>query len=104
MSIDNKETARNRVQMLAELRKQHGDQAREAQALFKQQQAVRKQLLEALREGPRAVPQLAGATGLPAHEVLWHVAAMRKYGQLVEAGMDETGDYYLYGLPKETQA
>jgi len=90
--------------MLAELRKQHGAQAREAQELLKQQQTRRRGLLEALQDGPRTVPQLAAATGLPAHEVLWHVAAMRKYGHLEEAGMDEDGDYYLYGRPKEPQS
>jgi predicted transcriptional regulator len=50
------------------------------------------------------VPQLAEATNLPAHEVLWHVAAMKKYGLVTEAGTDETGDYYFYRLTKEAQA
>ena len=46
-------------------------------------------------DGPRA-----GRGHRPAHQdVLWHVAAMRKYGDLVEAGMD--GDYCTYSLVAE---
>ena len=101
---DKKEAARKRVQMLAELRKQHGEQAKQAQALLKEQQAARKTLQNALQAGPCTVPQLAQQTGMAAHEVLWHVTAMKKYGLVVEAGMDEDEAYYLYALPKEAQA
>jgi hypothetical protein len=40
------------------------------------------------------VPQLAQATGLSAHEVLWHLAGMRKYGAAQETTQE--GDYPLY--------
>ena len=33
---------------------------------------------------------------MPAHEALWHVTGMRKYGKVIEAGED--GDYPLYAL------
>ena len=42
------------------------------------------------------MPAIAEACGLPTKDVLWHVAAMRKYGALVETGTD--GDYCTYGL------
>jgi predicted transcriptional regulator len=104
MNLDSKEVARQRAQMLVELRRQYGDQARQAQELLKTQQVARKGLKQALQDGPCTVPQLAQKTGMPAHEVLWHVAAMKKYGLLEEAGMDEDGAYYLYRLSKETHA
>ena len=59
-------------------------------------QSVRRQVRAALASGPSTVPALAEATGLPTQDVLWHVAAMRKYGDLVESGMD--GDYCTYSL------
>jgi predicted transcriptional regulator len=101
MTKNDKEEARKRTQMLAELRKQHAEQVKQAQELLKEQQAVRKELLRALRDGPCSVPQLAEETGFPAHEVLWYVATMKKYGLIEEAGLDEDEEYYRYSLLKE---
>ena len=42
------------------------------------------------------MPAIAEASGLTTKDVLWHVAAMRKYGDLVETGTD--GDYCTYAL------
>ena len=74
-----------------ELRKQKGDDPGRAAAHFRQQ---RKAVESALKTGPATVPQLAQATGLPAHEVLWHLAGMRKYGAAREAAQE--GDYPRY--------
>jgi hypothetical protein len=95
-----KEIARQRTQMLLEMRKKHEEQVKHAQELLKAQLAARKTLHEALKSGPLAVPQLAQATGMSTHEVLWHMAAMKKYGTVEEMGVDENDEYYLYGLVK----
>ena len=104
MSVESKETARKRTQMLLELRKQHGESVKQGQDRLKEQQAIRKSLQCALQGAPRSVPQLAIATGVAAHAVLWHIAAMKKYGLLEEAGMDDAGEYYLYALSKGAKA
>lgn len=98
------EAKKKRTEMLVEMRKEHRDAVQKAQALLKAQQSARKALERALTGGPHSVPQLAQAVNMPAHEVLWHVAAMKKYGIVAEAGTDESGDYYLYRLTKEAQA
>ena len=98
------ETSKKRNELLVELRKQNRDSVKAAQELLKTQQAARKALERALSSGPHTVPQLAEATGMPAHEVLWHVAAMKKYREVVEAGTDEDNEFYLYRLTKEIQA
>ena len=54
-----------------------------------------------LGKGPATVPALASACSLPSAKVLWHVAAMRKYGELVEDGQD--GDYCLYRLTPDDE-
>ena len=36
---------------------------------------------------------------MPSNEVLWHIAAMKKYGLVVETGLDE--NYYRYALAEE---
>lgn len=104
MTANTKEEARKRTQMLAGLRQQHAEKVKQAQELLKQQQSVRKMLLQGLQDGPRSAPELAEATGVPAHEVLWYVATMKKYGLVEEAGMDEEGDYYRYALSKEASS
>jgi hypothetical protein len=81
---------------LKKLRDERGAAVDAAVERNKLRQAVRKRVRAALAAGPATVPALAAVTGLPTQDVLWHVAAMRKYGDLVEAGMD--GDYCTYGL------
>jgi predicted Rossmann fold nucleotide-binding protein DprA/Smf involved in DNA uptake len=101
MTTQNKEQARQRTEMLTALRCQHSETFQHAQALLKEQQATRKKLLQAMIDGARSVPQLAESSGVPANVVLWHVAALKKYGRVVEKSLDEDGDYYLYELSKE---
>jgi len=96
-----KEEAKKRTEMLADLRKQHRESVKKAQALLKEQQVARKAISRAMQGEPKSIPQIAEATGIPAHEVLWHVAAMKKYGEVAETGMDEDYEYYLYRLAKE---
>jgi len=101
MTIDKKQEARERTRMLLELRKEHAATVEAAQELLKKQQAARKTIEKAMRNGPRSVPQLARHTGIPSHDVLWHIASMKKYGLAVEEGPDESGDYFLYSLSDE---
>jgi len=88
----NKEEAKKRTEML----KQHDEGVKAAQALLKETNSVRKLLRQAMKTAPRTVPEIAAETGLPANEVLWHVIAMKKYGQVTETGLD--GYYYRYTL------
>jgi predicted ArsR family transcriptional regulator len=104
MTAKTREEAKKRTELLASLRDQHRDNVSKSQALLKENQAVRRSLQRALQAGPQTVPQLADATGLPAHQVLWHVTALKKYGQVEEVGIDEDEVYYLYRLSKEAKA
>jgi predicted transcriptional regulator len=93
--------AQERTAALVALRKKHEASVTRTQELVKEQNAVRKRLRAALQEGPMTVPDLARKTDLPSERVLWHITAMRKYDLVVETGIDEAGEYYLYGLPEE---
>lgn len=101
MTITDKEAAHKRTAMLADLRKSRREKVEQAQALLKEQQGVRKTLSRVLQGEPRSIPDIAVATNLPPHEVLWHITAMKKYGEVVEDGMDDDFAYYLYRLAKE---
>jgi len=87
--------------MLKELKAEYADSAERTQALLKEQQGIRKQLKAELKDGPKTVPEMAEATGMPADVVLWHLTAMKKYDLVVEAG--QSGEYYQYELPKENK-
>jgi heterodisulfide reductase subunit A-like polyferredoxin len=98
---ESKEEAKKRAEMLTELRKQHSERVKTAQEMLKEQKAIRKTLMRAIRGEPHSVPQLAEDSDLPADEVLWHIASMKKYGEVAEVEMDEKYEYYQYVLDKE---
>jgi predicted transcriptional regulator len=89
-----------RTQMLKALRGRYEASVEATREMLKNQQNVRRDIQKALTAEPKTVPQTAEATGLPANEVLWHVMAMKKYGLVVEGGMQ--GDYYTYQMAKES--
>jgi predicted transcriptional regulator len=97
--MTNREAARKKTQLLLSLREAHQDTVAAAQARLKEQKAVRRQICNQIQEEPQVVPEIATATGLPTHQVLWHITAMKKYDLVEEAGM--CGEYYLYRMTKE---
>lgn len=97
--MSNKEDAKSRGARLKQLRENHQESVSRAQTLLKEQQAVRREIRQAMGAEPKTVPQIAGDAGLLASEVLWHVTAMKKYDLVREVGM--SGEYYLYQLTEE---
>jgi hypothetical protein len=83
---------------LQALRESRGGVSAEMKAWLKDQQDVRKRLRTALAGGPHTVPDLASECGLEAGRLLWHLMAMRRYGEVTEAG--ERDRYVLYALKK----
>ena len=83
---------------LAALRESRGGVSAQMKAWLKDQQDVRKKLRASLAGGPRTVPDLAGECDIDAGRVLWHLMAMRRYGEVAEAG--ERDRYVLYALKK----
>ena len=63
---------------------------------IKKYNAVRAAIKKVLKEGPKTVPEIASATGIPSPEVLWHVMSMKKYGLIAEH--EDEMDYYSYRL------
>jgi predicted Rossmann fold nucleotide-binding protein DprA/Smf involved in DNA uptake len=84
------------MKALRQSRKQTIDSARKR---MKETRAFRKKLSEILTQSPKTVPELARETGLPSHQVLWHLTSMKKYGKVGEG--DQSGDYFQYFLLKE---
>lgn len=86
--------AQQRSQLLKRLREEHRATVTQTQALLKEQQDIRRQICQALRDAPKTVPEIAEASGLPVDQVLWHITALKKYNVVVETGA--CGEYYLY--------
>jgi predicted transcriptional regulator len=91
---DAKIPASSRGEMLKRLRELHAESAARAQVLFQEQRRMQDAICKLIARTPRTVPEIAATIGKPAHEVLWFVAALKKYGIVMEAGM--SGDYPLY--------
>ena len=85
-----------KVQALKELRAARKEWVQKATAESQFQKKTIKAIRQALETDPATVPQIAAAVGLPSATVLWFVAGMKKYGQVVEAGEDDS--YFRYAL------
>lgn len=92
-SVDDRRELR---ETLKRLRAERAELVRAATEVSKRQRVVRAAIVAELRKGPATVPALASACGRPSREVMWHIAAMRKYGELVEAAQE--GSYFTYRL------
>lgn len=62
----------------------------------REQKKSLKALRAQLENAAFTVPELAMATGMPTDEILWYLAAMKKYGQIAEVEKDD--GYYRYAL------
>lgn len=61
---------------------------------------VKKAIFGVLKEGPKTVPEIANKTGVPSHQVLWHIATSLRY-RLVEPVEKTDEDYWKYQLAQE---
>ncbi len=95
MSVTDKE-------IMQRLRQERAAQVAAAKERIKRQAADLKLIRQHLGSGPATVPQIAGATGLNPAQVLWYLAAMRKYGQASEG--DKQAGYFTYALAADTPA
>jgi hypothetical protein len=81
---------------LKNLKAARKEQIAAATARMKEQRRAVKAIKEHLDGAELTVPEIALATGLPVTEVLWYVATLKKYGEILEGPKD--GGYYRYKL------
>jgi predicted transcriptional regulator len=89
----------SRAELLKQLREAHRKSVEQTQVLFKEQRQMQNAICQLISEEPKTVPQIAEAINKPAHQVLWFISALKKYGIVAETGM--CGDYPLYQRVKE---
>ncbi len=81
---------------LKKLKAARKDQITAATARMKEQRKAVKTIKAQMGGAELTVPEIAAATGLPACEVLWYVATLKKYGEILEG--PKAGGYYRYKL------
>jgi predicted transcriptional regulator len=91
-----REDAKKRTETLKRLRAEHEQTVERTQVLLREQNSIRKQIRQAMTDGPKTVLEVAAATRLPGEVVMWHITAMKKYNLVSEVGMSE--GYYQYQL------
>jgi predicted Rossmann fold nucleotide-binding protein DprA/Smf involved in DNA uptake len=84
----------DRKAAMKQLRQERRQSIKNATAAMKAQRKTVKAIQAALAAGAATVPEIAVQTGTPTDRVLWFIATMKKYGQVVEDGKD--GGYYRY--------
>ena len=88
-----KESGQTALKKLKAARK---EQIAAATARMKEQRQAVKAIRKHLEGAELTVPEIAAATGLPVSEVLWYVASLKKYGEILEGA--KAGGYYRYRL------
>ena len=81
---------------LKKLKAARKEQIAAATGRMKEQRRAVKAIKERLADSELTVPELAAATGLPVTEVLWYVASLKKYGEILEG--PKAGGYFRYRL------
>lgn len=81
---------------LKKLKAARKEQIAAATSRMKEQRRAVRAIKASLAEAELTVPEMAAATGLPMPEVLWYVASLKKYGEILEG--PKAGSYYRYRL------
>jgi hypothetical protein len=87
---------------LKKLRETRKQTIRTATARMKERRKAIRAIREQLKANGQTVPEIAQGTGLKTSEVLWMVATLKKYGQILEG--EKEGSYFKYRLSKDSSA
>lgn len=69
---------------------------RDPREVIREEPVMRRRIMDAVSGEPRSVPDIATALGVPAHEALFWVMAMRRYGYLREVKGSDADGYFRY--------
>lgn len=87
---------------MQQLREKRKTSIRRAAAMVKSQKKDLNLLKKQLGGDGGTAPEIAGATGMDVAQVLWYLATLKQYGEVVEDA--KNGSYFTYKLVvKETE-
>lgn len=59
---------------------------------------INRAITNALKKGPKTIPQIADITKLETHKVTFHLMTLLKYGKIEAGDIDDMDEYYFYEL------
>ncbi|MEZ5118129.1 MAG: hypothetical protein R2737_17865 [Candidatus Nanopelagicales bacterium] len=71
-------------------------QLRDTYEVIREEPLMHRPILAAVADGPLTIVQIAERIGHPAHETLYWVMGMRRYGWLVEGPEADDDGYFAY--------
>ncbi len=77
------------------------DQAKQSVKTFND---MKKKITEALKSGPKSIPQIAKITNIPSDKVLFYLMTMQKFGLVTVDSLDDMDEYYLYKLVEKKKS
>ena len=97
--MSEKDAAKQRAQILKELRVERQSTVSQTQALLKEQGKIEREIIKLIKEESKTIPDIAASLDIPTHRVLRFLTALKKYDQVREDGLD--GEYVLYKRREE---
>jgi len=85
-----------RKEAMKRLREQRKSSIQRAAAMVKTQKKDLKVLMEKMGSESATAPELAEATGMDVAQVIWYLATLKQYGEVVEG--EKNGSYFTYKL------
>jgi len=67
----------------------------------KEYNKIKRALLNALKEGPKSIPQIAEACNLTLDVVTFHLMTLRKFGMVETGELDDMDEYFNYQLTEK---
>jgi len=61
---------------------------------------INREILSALKEKDKTIPQIAEETKIEPHVVTYHLMTLIKYGKIEAGDIDDMDEYYYYKLNK----
>ncbi len=72
----------------------------EVKAKVKAYNKIKKQILKALEEKPKTVPEIAKEVDLSIDEIIFYLMSLRKFGSVQVDEIDDMDEYFTYKLKK----
>ena len=92
---------KEKKEALKTLKKERKEWIVKTSGVMKAQKKAIKAIKTELKSNVGTVPLIAEATGISTDQVLWYIAALKKYGKVVEGEKD--GGYFQYILVDDTR-
>ena len=92
----NDEIKKKKKEAMKKLRNDRKEWITKASSVVKEQKKILKAIKGHLENQPATVPEISKAAGIPSDRVLWYLATLKKYGDIIEGEKD--GGYFRYVL------